>query len=388
MEDELDLSNIECSIFGMGTKSEPRKIDQSLVAEFIANYLSYRSKSELKYIVDRINDIGVIHLEAERIDDSDYYCYDPNYVIPYIKGTSIAEHKKLKPFMISEELRYQINCPENRFSNIGRSYLNFTLFMHNLVRHLILLSDNSVDSTDIDSKKIKLQVGENIEKQLLGFNENSKNNEKNYLITFFMSDCLKRKNIFIMGFDLNEFNLTTLEINFTKNGAYIFSNDDEINKSNISKKLINKFDGIIKTYNKHPLPEEIKKESYDEFLIILREIVEEHNKACKKYRSCPICGDNRFQRSIKLGTNSKYCPECWKLINLIFEIKHLLNTNPDKESTQIPSIIKSLRKEDKGREKYLSNILKNLYKSKIKNKNSIITKYKNQLEILFNIEYI
>lgn len=389
MDEKLDLSNIECSILGMGDKDERRKIDQVLAMNFVINYLSYRSKSELKYIVDSINEMGLIHITAEKIIEPDYHLYDPDYIIPYIIETPLEEHKRIKPFILSEELRLQIQNPENRFSDIAEGFLKFTYFMHNLVRFSILLSDKVVESDSVNTEKLKTLVRGNIEHQLYNDETNyGTDEENNFLIAFSMLDCLERKEIFLFVFDLNAFKLNIFEIKFNDKGAFLFQNSEESNKNPISKKLLKKFDEAISKYKKSKHSKKHKQEIYTEFSDILRDMIKEHNKSVEKYITCAICGANSFHRSINLGTNTKYCAECWKLIDLIYEIKKLLKNVSDENAVEKASIIKSLRKDERGQNKYLDGILRNLNKSKVKNKNSIIAKYQKQIETLFNIEYI
>lgn len=389
MDEEQNLSNIECSIVGMSDKDEHRKIEQVLVVNFVINYLSYCRKSELKYIVDSLNKMGLIRISAEKIFDPDYHLYDTDYIIPYIIGTPLEEHKRIKPFILSEDLRLQIENPENRFSEIAEGFLKFTYFMNHLVRFLVLLSDKAVEISTVNTKKMKTLVKENIKHQLLKNSLNYKiEEEDNFLIAFQMLDCLERKEVFVFVFDLINFKLNIFEIKFNDKGAYLVKNEEESNKNAISRKLIKSFDQVVINYKKNYRSKKGKIESYNKFLDILRDMIKEHNRIVEKYIPCAICGGNAFHRSINLGTNTKYCTECWKLIDLIYEIKKLLKNVSDDKAIQKPSIIKSLRKDTKGAEKYLNGILRNLNKSKIKNKNSIIAKYKKQIETLFNIEYI
>lgn len=395
MEEKYKFVQNSIPILGVSSKEEKNQFDKNIIVNFISNYLSYCDKEELKNIIERINSIGLIHLEAEQIVEPDYYVYDPDYVFQFIKDTSLVENDFLKPFWLSEELRQQVQLPENRFSDISTRYLDFTSFIHTLVSYLILLTDKKVevDNTcqdeviEITKDNIIKQLCEETEVPIDEINKFEIKNENNFLISFYMGDCLEQKHLPFIVFDFLKFESISFSIEFGSENAYLYNTyNKSIKKDYVDEHLRDELNGIIEEYsNKKRRTKKITSDYYFKIVQVLRKIIKNYNKNQSQHFVCAICKFESFKRNKKLKTNSAYCHKCWKLINLIIKIKKNLKENLGKKIVpSYKSIAKSLEDVNK-KENYCRNILKDLEKVKSENAEAQIKLFKKKVKELLSI---
>lgn len=381
-----NLKNNDKSFFWVTDKEEKSEIRKTLTKDFVIEYINYCSKKELQDIVTIINNIGLVKISAERILEPDYRIYDMDSVVSFIEGTPIEGNGFFKPFMESEEFREQVQLPENRFSFISMGYLSFVEFMHQLIKSIILLDTKELRVDTID--EYKEQVKDNIKQQLEKVNEKN----ENFLLTYTMMECLDKKDTFIMVFNFDKFIFSIFNIRFDKEMPYLYENDNEITKDIIDKPLQDEFNNIINNYkNLKRRTLQVRQDYYNKILVVLRSIIKNYMSNQEKVVDCSIC-QQKFRRRVNLDTNSGYCLACNNLIDLILRIKgkfknvdYFSNDNQKTLDKKRKSAAKSLLKEKDKRQQFCKNILKNLEKSKINNKKSLMAEFKKNVKEVLSI---
>lgn len=381
MEDEVQKSNNkkDYPILGINDRKNQTRLEQSFAQDFIANYLSYGSEKELEEIISRINSMGLIHILIERRFKPDYSTYDPHYIIPYVANTKLKDNKILAPFIASENLREQIVWPENRFSTIAMEYLNFIRFLEILV---LDIKSVIVPDEKNDAPKLKDIVKRNIDFQL-------KNNKKenNFLVTFNWEACLQKQKLIVLCFDLSKFELITYDIVFNGNESAIYPLDDKIKKNYISSSDIEKLENEIKKHSKKNHTQRTDFNSFNSICAQIKKFIINYHKGVGNHTDCSICKRRKFQRSkVKdKKTNTQYCPECTKLINVIWDIK-----KASKKDFKRASVIKSLtkiksktkKKTENNAKYYCEHLLKNVTKQ-IGMSDLVLEKLKKQVDTVF-----
>lgn len=348
-------------IFGVDDRKNQIRLEQNFAQDFIANYISYGNAKELEEIMSRINGMGLVNISIKRLFEPDHSTYDPHYIIPYVKNTKLENNKVLAPFIASKNFRERIVSPENRFSTIAVDYLDFIRFLQLLVIDIKVASEFQNED---NVKNLNEKVRKNIDFQL-----KSKKKGSNFLVTFSFDLCLQKHKQSIYCFDLDKFELIIYEIVFSGDKPVIYPMDEKIRKNYVRSEDIEKLENEIKKHNKKNHTHRTDFNSFNLLCTQIRKLIINYHKGVIKHTECSICKRRKFQRSKVKGskTNTQYCPECTKLINIILEVKGNLNKNIDRASiikslTKPPKTTKRKKTKENNAKYYCEHLLTNVTK--------------------------